>query len=64
VVKPVPLDRDRQRKRGFNQVELIARRLAKRLGMPFRPVLELGLAPKNISWKMKSDGSRYVALLQ
>jgi hypothetical protein len=30
----------------------------------FRPVLELGLAPKNISWKMKSDGRRYVALLQ
>ena len=33
VVVPVPLHRDRQRERGYNQAELIARPLAKRLGL-------------------------------
>jgi len=33
AVVPVPLDADRKRERGYNQAELIARPLAKRLGM-------------------------------
>jgi ComF family protein len=33
VVVPVPLHRDRQRERGYNQAELIARPLARRLGL-------------------------------
>jgi len=33
VVVPVPLHCDRQRERGYNQAELIARPLAKRLGL-------------------------------
>ncbi len=39
VVVPVPLHRTRERERGFNQAELIARAAAKRLGLPFKPVL-------------------------
>jgi competence protein ComFC len=34
-----PLDRKRQRERGFNQVELSGKPLAKRLGLPYKPVL-------------------------
>jgi len=33
VVVPVPLHKDRQRERGYNQAELIARPLARRLGL-------------------------------
>jgi ComF family protein len=39
VVVPVPLHRTRERERGFNQAELIARATAKRLGLPFKPIL-------------------------
>jgi len=39
VVVPVPLHADRRRERGYNQVDMIARPLAKRLGLPFRPYL-------------------------
>jgi len=39
VIVPVPLHRQRQRERGFNQVELFAKPLAKKLGIPYRPVL-------------------------
>jgi competence protein ComFC len=41
IVVPVPLHRTRERERGFNQAELIAREVAKRLRLPFRPVLLL-----------------------
>ena len=34
AVTPIPLHRSRQRRRGFNQSELIARRVASRLGLP------------------------------
>jgi len=37
VVVPVPLDRARRRERGYNQAELIARPLAKRLKLPIEP---------------------------
>ena len=39
VVVPVPLHRTRQRERGFNQVDLFGRPLARKLGLPYRPVL-------------------------
>lgn len=39
LVVPVPLHRTRQRERGFNQVDLFGKPLAKRLGLPYRPVL-------------------------
>jgi ComF family protein len=39
VVVPVPVHATRLRERGYNQAELIARPLAKRLGVPFRSYL-------------------------
>ena len=39
LIVPVPLHRTRQRERGFNQVDLFGRPLAKKLGLPYRPVL-------------------------
>jgi competence protein ComFC len=39
VVVPVPLHRDRERERGYNQADLIARPLARRLKLPHRAVL-------------------------
>jgi ComF family protein len=39
VVVPVPLHRQRERERGYNQAGLIARPLAKRLRLPYRPTL-------------------------
>jgi len=46
VVVPVPLHRDRQRERGYNQADLIARPLARRLGLPCRPVLLVRTKPR------------------
>ncbi len=39
VVCAVPLHRSRRRRRGFNQAELIARQAARRLAVPYRPLL-------------------------
>jgi ComF family protein len=39
LVVPVPLHRMRQKERGFNQVDLFGRPLARKLGLPYRPVL-------------------------
>jgi ComF family protein len=39
LVVPVPLHRGRQKERGFNQVDLFGRPLARKLGLPYRPVL-------------------------
>ena len=46
VVVPVPLHRQRQRERGYNQADLIARPLARRLGLPCRPVLLVRTKPR------------------
>jgi ComF family protein len=46
IVVPVPLHRQRKKERGFNQVELFARPLAKRLGIPYRPVLLMRTRPR------------------
>lgn len=46
VVVPVPLHRARQRERGYNQAELIARPLAKRLGLPLSGALLVRTKPR------------------
>jgi competence protein ComFC len=40
AVVPVPLHRSRQRRRGFNQAELLAKGVARRLGAPVSATLE------------------------
>jgi competence protein ComFC len=39
LIVPVPLHRTRQKERGFNQVDLFGKPLARRLGVPYKPVL-------------------------
>jgi ComF family protein len=46
VVVPVPLHASRLRERGYNQAELIARPLARRLGLPLRAVLLVRTKPR------------------
>ncbi|HKV48379.1 MAG TPA: ComF family protein [Candidatus Acidoferrales bacterium] len=46
VIVPVPLHADRRRERGYNQVDMIARPLAKRLKLPFRPYLLARTKPR------------------
>jgi ComF family protein len=54
VVVPVPLHRDRQRERGYNQAELIARPLAKRLGLPCRSYLLVRTLPRPAKLRLTS----------
>jgi ComF family protein len=46
VVIPVPLDPGRLRDRGFNQAQLIAKPLARMLGIPFRSCLLVRTRPR------------------
>lgn len=46
MVVPVPLHCQRKKERGFNQVELFAKPLAKRLGIPYRLVLLMRTRPR------------------
>ncbi len=46
VVVPVPLHRQRERERGYNQAALIARPLAKMLGAPYKSVLLTRTRPR------------------
>jgi ComF family protein len=46
LVVPVPLHRIRQQERGFNQAELLSRRLAKRLKLPHQGVLLVRKRPR------------------
>jgi competence protein ComFC len=46
IVVPVPLHRQRERERGYNQADLIARPLAKKLRLPYRPVLLVRKKPR------------------
>jgi predicted amidophosphoribosyltransferase len=39
IVVPVPLHRQREKERGYNQADLFAKSPARRLGLPYRPVL-------------------------
>lgn len=40
VVTFVPMSPDREKRRGYNQAELLARELAERMGLPCRPLLQ------------------------
>jgi competence protein ComFC len=46
VVVPVPLHRQRERERGYNQAALIAKPLAKMLGLPCKSVLLTRIRPR------------------
>jgi ComF family protein len=46
VVVPVPLHRQKHRDRGYNQVDLFARPLARRLHVPYRPILLVRSRPR------------------
>jgi ComF family protein len=46
VIVPVPLHRKRQRERGYNQAELIARALARKLHLPYRSHLLVRTKPR------------------
>jgi competence protein ComFC len=46
IVVPVPLHPQRQKERGYNQADLIARPLARRLGLPYRAVLLVRTRPR------------------
>lgn len=46
VVIPVPLHRQRERERGYNQAGLIARPLARKIGLPYRPILLVRTRPR------------------
>jgi ComF family protein len=46
VVVPVPLHRQREKERGYNQAGLIARPLARRMGLPYRAVLLTRTKPR------------------
>jgi ComF family protein len=46
VIVPVPLHRERQHERGYNQAELIARPLAKRLNLKLEPRLLVRTKPR------------------
>lgn len=46
VLVPVPLHRERRRERGYNQAEVIARPLAKRLNLKFQPDILVRTKPR------------------
>lgn len=46
IIVPVPLHSERRRERGYNQVEMIARPLADRLGLPMRSHLIARIKPR------------------
>jgi len=46
VVVPVPLHRDRERQRGYNQASLISKPLARKLGLPHKAVLLMRTRPR------------------
>lgn len=52
VVVPVPLHPARLRERGYNQAELIARPLARRLGLPWRSELMVRIKPRPAKLKL------------
>ena len=46
VIVPVPQHRERQKERGHNHAELLAKPLARQLGLPFRPHLLVRTRPR------------------
>ena len=46
VVVPVPLHRDREKERGYNQAAVVSQALARRLGLPHKAVLLMKTRPR------------------
>lgn len=65
AVVPVPLDRGRLRERGYNQAEIIAKPLARVLGIPFRSYLlvRTGRGRASFASPAGSAGRPFVALM-
>ncbi len=63
VIVPVPLHPDRQRERGYNQAELIARPLARRLHLKQGAYLLMRTKPRpaRLVSLARNTGNRYVA---
>lgn len=57
TVVPVPLHPSRLRERGYNQAELIARPLARLLGIPFRAYLLVRTRPRPDKGEAHSPGA-------
>jgi len=55
AVVPVPLHRQRSKERGFNQVDLIARPLARKLNLPYQPVLLMRSRPRPEKHLLRSE---------
>jgi ComF family protein len=55
VIVPVPLHRQRTRERGFNQVDLFGRPLARHLRLPYRPVLLMRSRPRPEKHLLRSN---------
>jgi competence protein ComFC len=55
AIVPVPLHRLRRRERGFNQVDLLGRPLARRLRLPYRPVLLVRSRPRPEKHLLRGD---------
>jgi ComF family protein len=55
VVVPVPLHHQRARERGFNQVDVFGRPLARRLALPYRPVLLVRSRPRPEKHLLRND---------
>lgn len=55
MIVPVPLHRQRARERGYNQVDLFGKPLAKRLRLPYRPVLLVRSRPRPEKHLLRHD---------
>jgi ComF family protein len=55
VIVPVPLHRQRAQERGYNQVDLFGKPLAKRLRLPYRPVLLVRSRPRPEKHLLRHD---------
>ena len=65
VVVSVPLHRERERERGYNQAALLSKPLAKRLRLPHKAVLLMRTRarPDKQALSLGNDGRQCVALL-
>lgn len=63
VIMPIPLHPSRQRKRGFNQSELIAQELAKLLGLPIRTDVLAKIKNTKPQTEIKTHESRRTNLI-
>ncbi len=55
IIVPVPLHQQRARERGFNQVDLFGHPLARRLRLPYRPVLLMRSRPRPEKHLLRSN---------